>query len=337
MLRSLSETMHEIHDLAALFPSQQPHPLPATALALLDQERVLAVHGPDATRFLQGQLTCDVAALQPGQSTLGARCNPKGRMQSSFRLLKRSEDDYLLAIPGELLEPQQQDLARYAAFFKVKLEEVSDQWLRLGLWGADASTALAALGMEPAADAPALGFALPIGQQSWELWLPADQAQARLNSLIAHAQPVAASAWTLQLIRLGIGQVRGETRESFIPQMLNLQFLDGVSFRKGCYTGQEIVARMQYLGKLKRRMFRLIWEGNEVPAPGTPIHDSAKGQAVGEVVMAARADNHIELLAVLQNEAAELPGLSVNNIIEPSLQLTTLPYDQQMANEPAAE
>src|SRR5690606_5229034 len=136
--------MSQIQDVSALFPSQPPQPLPATALAPLDGERILAVRGPDATRFLQGQLTCDVAALATGSSTLGARCNPKGRMQSSFRLLKISDESYLLAMAGELLEPQQQDLARYAAFFKVTLEEASSQWLRFGLWGDQAPTALAA-------------------------------------------------------------------------------------------------------------------------------------------------------------------------------------------------
>lgn len=320
----------QTHDVSALFPSQAPKPLPATALAYLDRERILAVQGSDATRFLQGQLTCDVAALAVGSSTLGARCNPKGRMQSSFRLLKRSEEEYLLAMAAELLEPQQQDLARYAAFFKVTLQDVSDQWLRFGLWGDQAEAALAATALGD-------GHALPVAAGTHELWLPLDQADSPLASLTSQATAVPASTWDLQMIRLGIGQVRGETRESFIPQMLNLQHLGGVSFHKGCYTGQEIVARMQYLGKLKRRMYRLRWDGDQLPLPGTTIHDNSTGQAVGEVVMAARAEAHLEVLAVLQNEAAELPTLVIDNIIEPSLQSATLPYEQQMAAEPAAE
>ncbi|MFA5676873.1 MAG: folate-binding protein [Pseudomonas sp.] len=326
--------MHDIHDLAALFPLQQPSLPPATALAHLSQEGVLSVHGPDATRFLQGQLTCDVTALQPGDNTLGARCNPKGRMQSSFRLLKRSEEEYLLALPRELLEAQQQDLAKYAAFFKVKLEDVSGLWVRLGLWGDNASAALNATGI---ADNAELGLALEVGADTHELWLPAPQSAALAATVKAHAEPVPTESWTRQMIRLGIGQVRAETRESFIPQMLNLQYLGGVSFRKGCYTGQEIVARMQYLGKLKRRMYRLDWESSELPLPGTAIQDSSTGQSVGEVVMAARAGSHIEMLAVLQNDAAELPTLSINNIIEPPLRLNTLPYEQQMAADPAAD
>lgn len=326
--------MHVTPDLSALFPSVQPDPLPATALAHIVGERILAVHGADATRFLQGQLTCDVAALQPSESTLGARCNPKGRMQSSFRLLKRSEDQYLLALPSELLEAQQQDLTKYAVFFKVKLEDVSQHWVRLGLWGAQAEAALAATALHAKTDE---GQSVAVGDHTHELWLPAPQANTVATALSAHAAPVPAASWTLQMIRLGIGQVREETRERFIPQMLNLQHLDGVSFRKGCYTGQEIVARMQYLGKLKRRMYRLSWDAEQLPLPGTSIDDSQTGQSVGEVVMAARAGSHVEMLAVLQTDAAELPTLIVSNIKEPSLQLTALPYDQQMAAQSAAE
>lgn len=309
---------------------------PVTTFAQLDDESVLAVNGPDATRFLQGQLTCDVATLQPGHSTLGARCNPKGRMQSSFRMIKLSEEDYLLALPTELLAMQQQDLARYAAFFKVELEARHGQWLRVGLWGENPDAALNALGITADAATPETGLAVTVAPGTFEIWLPSEQADAGLATLALHASSASQNAWQLQLIRLGIGQVREQTRESFIPQMFNLQQLEGVSFKKGCYTGQEIIARMQYLGKLKRRMYRLLWEGEEVPAPGSVIQNADTGQSVGEVVIAARADQRIELLAVLQGDAAELPSLTLGDISEPPLTLATLPYEQQMAADDAA-
>ena len=329
--------MHETNDLSALFPQQSPSPLPTSALALLDHERILSVSGADATRFLQGQLTCDVAALQPGDSTLGARCNPKGRMQSSFRLLKLSEQDYLLAMAAELLAAQQADLAKYAVFFKVQLTEASDQWLRLGLWGERLDAGLVAAGLDRESADATQGLAVPVSAAMLEIWLPASRAASATTALAAAAQPVTLNDWQLQLIRAGIGQVCSQTRDSFIPQMLNLQQLGGVSFRKGCYTGQEIVARMQYLGKLKRRMYRLTWTGDTLPEPATPILDSGSGQAVGEVVMAARGEQRIELLAVLQNEAAQSARLSLSNVTEPSLELATLPYEEQMAAEAAGE
>lgn len=322
-------------DLSLLFPTELPDSLPATGLALLDQEAVLAVQGTDATRFLQGQLTCDVAALQPGEHTLGARCNPQGRMQSSFRLLKLSEQSYLLAMAADLLEPQQQDLSRYAVFFKVQLTDASQQWVRLGLWGEAAATAIAGADLAQASDDEETGRALAIAEQTWEVWLPTAQAADKVRSLSTQAQPLPVEAWELQQIRLGLGQVRGGTRESFIPQMLNLQQLGGVSFRKGCYTGQEIVARMQYLGKLKRRMYRLLWDGEQVPAPGTAVHRAGQSQSVGEVVMAARAGGQVELLAVLQKDAAELPDLTLADSTQP-LRVSTLPYEQQMAADEAA-
>lgn len=318
--------MHSTNDLSALSPF-------SASVSLLNQERLLEVKGVDATRFLQGQLTCDVATLQPGNSTLGARCNPKGRMQSSFRLLKVNEEQYLLAIPDELLEPQQQDLAKYAAFFKVQLADVSERWLRLGVWGENTSAALAAANLDKTSSNLDQGLVLAVGDNTFEVWLPVDQADACMAALKTHAVLVPVNDWNLQLIRLGIGQVHADTRESFIPQMLNFQQLGGVSFSKGCYTGQEIVARMQYLGKLKRRMYRLIREGTQLPSPGTPIQDNSNGQVVGEVVMAAQANEQIELLAVLQNEAAELTTLIMHNTNEPSLRLAALPYEQQMTAE----
>lgn len=329
--------MHETRDLSALFPQQSPAPTPDTALALLDHERLLDVSGVDATRFLQGQLTCDVTALAAGGSTLGARCNPKGRMQSSFRLLKLSDERYLLAMDAQLLAPQQTDLAKYAAFFKVQLSDCTEQWVRLGLWGRQTADALAAASLSPAADNADTGLAVALNDDTLELWVPIDRARDTIHSLTDKAQPVALNAWQLHLIRLGIGQVHNQTRENFIPQMLNLQQLGGVSFKKGCYTGQEIVARMQYLGKLKRRMYRLTWAGDSLPEPATPIVDSSSGQTVGEVVTAARGEEGIELLAVLQNEAAQLATLSVSDISEPSLELATLPYEEQMAAEAAGE
>lgn len=322
--------MHEIRELSALFPQQPSASSPTTALALLDHERILQVEGVDATRFLQGQLSCDVVALPSGGSILGSRCNPKGRMQSSFRLLKLSDERYLLAMTAELLKPQQADLAKYAAFFKVQLSDSTDQWVRLGLWGSHTEEALAAIDISREASNPAAGQAISIDDTTVELWLPASRAHAIAIILTQQAEPVTLNAWQLQQIRLGIGQVHSQTRESFIPQMLNLQQLGGVSFHKGCYTGQEIVARMQYLGKLKRRMYRLTGTATDLPAPGTSIINSTNDQAVGEVVVAALTDEGMELLAVLQNEAAQLPTLAIPDSIEP-LQLATLPYEEQMA------
>jgi folate-binding protein YgfZ len=156
--------------------------------------------------------------------------------------------------------------------------------------------------------------------------VPADQAdgiKGKLSALLAEGD---LNQWLLGQIRAGIGQVMPSTRELFIPQMLNLQAVGGVSFKKGCYTGQEIVARMQYLGKLKRRLYRVKLDAAELPEPGTQLFSPNHGSSIGEVVLAAHAGQHIELLAVLQAEAAEAGDIHVGALDGPALHLLDLPY-----------
>lgn len=119
----------------------------------------------------------------------------------------------------------------------------------------------------------------------------------------------------------------GPTRELFIPQMINLQAVDGVSFKKGCYTGQEIVARMQYLGKLKRRQYRLALAETAVPEPGAEIFSPTHGSSVGEVVIAASTGSAVELLAVLSADAVADDNLHLDSLEGPRLTLLDLPYE----------
>jgi folate-binding protein YgfZ len=124
-----------------------------------------------------------------------------------------------------------------------------------------------------------------------------------------------------------VGQVTGTTRELFIPQMINLQAVGGVSFKKGCYTGQEIVARMQYLGKLKRRLYRLHIASEQQPAPGAELFSPVHRSAVGEVVLAATSDDGVELLAVLQEDAALDGHIHLGSLEGLPLDLLDLPYE----------
>lgn len=238
----------------------------------LSHEGVLAVRGSDAAKFLQGQLTCNLNYLSDTQASLGARCTQKGRMQSSFRILLQG-DGVLLAMASELLEPQLADLKKYAVFSKSKLTDESAAWVRFGV--SDADPLLASLGLELPAETDSVVrsgelIAIRVSPGRAELWAPAAQADTLRSQLAAQLNEGELNQWLLGQIRAGIGQVMPQTRELFIPQMLNLQAVGGVSFKKGCYTGQEIVARMQYLGKLKRRLYRLSLNANELPEPGTP-------------------------------------------------------------------
>jgi tRNA-modifying protein YgfZ len=294
----------------------------------LSHEGILAVRGPDANKFLQGQVTCNLNYLSDSHSSLGARCTPKGRMQSSFRILSVS-DGYLLAMSSDLLEAQLTDLKKYAVFSKSKLTDESQNWLRIGLSGGD--DALRSLGLELAETTDSVArsdelLALRLSDGRAELWLPTNQAAAIQTQLASHLPEAPLNDWLLAQVRAGIGQVMASTRELFIPQMINLQAVGGVSFKKGCYTGQEIVARMQYLGKLKRRLYRLELHDSQVPEPATALFSPSHASSVGEVVLAARSPAGVELLAVLQDEAALNGVIHLGSVEGNTLSVLDLPY-----------
>ena len=295
---------------------------------VLNHEALLAVRGPDAAKFLQGQLTCNLDYLDERTSSLGARCTPKGRMISSFRILQDG-DGYLLALASELLEAQLADLKKYAVFSKSTLTDESASWVRFGL--NDGDNALTDLGLNLPAEGDSvarhdklIAIRLPGGRA--ELWAPAEQAANLHSRLATQLREAPLNDWLLGQVRAGIGQVFGATRELFIPQMINLQAVGGVSFKKGCYTGQEIVARMQYLGKLKRRLQRLSLAGAELPAVGSELFSPVHGSSVGEVVLAATAEAGIELLAVLQEDARNDGRIHLGSADGPALTLLEMPY-----------
>lgn len=293
----------------------------------LTHEGIIAVRGVDAAKFLQGQVTCNLAYLNDTTS-LGARCTPKGRMVSSFRILPEG-DGYLLALDAQLLDVQLADLKKYAVFSKATLADESATWARFGLTQGDG--VLAALGLDLPTEAGAVvraegRIALRLSDGRAELWAAACEADSLRAQLAAHLPEAPLDAWLLAQVRAGVGQVFAATRELFIPQMINLQAVGGVSFKKGCYTGQEIVARMQYLGKLKRRLQRLALPEGECPAPGLELFSPVHQSSVGEVVLAAPAEQGYELLAVLQEDAVNDGRIHLGAIDGPVLNLLDLPY-----------
>ena len=294
----------------------------------LTHEALLAVRGADAAKFLQGQLTCNLNYLNEGTTSLGARCTPKGRMLSSFRVLVEG-DGFLLAMASELIEAQLAELKKYAAFSKSTLSDETARWVRFGLSGGDG--VLVSLGLDLPIDADSVTranglIALRLADGRTELWAPAEQADTLHARLASQLREAPLNDWLLAQVRAGIGQVFGPMREQLIPQMINLPALGGVSFKKGCYTGQEIVARMQYLGKLKRRLYRLSLNGAELPAIGSQLFSPVHGSSVGEVVLAAQDQEQIEVLAVLQEDAVNDGRISLGSLEGPALSLLTVPY-----------
>lgn len=308
--------------------------------ALLPEIGVLSLSGQDAAKLLQGQSTCDIVGLPPGQTTLGAFCTAKGRAYGLFRAL-RTEDRVILLMPEELLENTRKRLGMYVLRSDVKIEDISNRWAVFGLYGGQSDSALKALGLPPLnQDNEAEGqsglvasfYAIRIPDPDCPRFLVlADAAKAAGISrfLESHGlDRVEASRWELEDIRSGIPAIKAATVEEFVPQMLNLDLLGGISFNKGCYTGQEIVARTHYLGQLKRRMYRLRGTGYPTPRAGEAVYrEGDEGQAVGMVVSCAETDGgSFELLAVLNRAAAEETGDSSKTADGLALALSSLPY-----------
>ena len=264
-------------------------------LAALADHAVLEFDGPDAVVFLQGQLTCDIAALAEGLWQLGGYCTPKGRLLAIFQAWRYGTGVRLL-VPRALAAGLQRRLSMYVLRAKVQVRDVSDAWLALGVCGAGAGAALAAAGIE-AATQPWHGLVLdaderlvrvPAGPRAIErlLLLVRHERLEHWRGLLAGLQGVDTGLWWWSQIDAGMPAILPQTQERFVPQSLNLEVLGGVNFRKGCYTGQEVVARSQYLGKLRRRMALA-----HAPAlgAGPDVYIDGQEEPVGRIVLAATA------------------------------------------------
>ncbi|MBE2295695.1 MAG: folate-binding protein YgfZ [Phycisphaerales bacterium] len=307
---------------------------------------LIRVSGSDNAHFLQGQITCDIRQITPEHSQIGAYCSPKGRALASFRLFRRNEDLYL-ELPRELVEPTLERLRRYLLRAKTTLEDASDTLIGIGIAGPNAATRLSEiLGKVPTAVNEIMQIATAESVGSTLIRLPSPTPRFELRGSIQDMQllwealestftPVGAESWRLMDILAGIPTIYLQTVEAFVPQMLNLQLLEGISFQKGCYTGQEVVARTHYLGKLKRRMYLARTDSMAPPRPGDPLFSpqTDASQSAGRLVDTARhPDGGYAVLAAALIECAEHGSLQLGDASGPTLQLESLPY----AFEPSA-
>jgi len=289
-------------------PADYPALATGTIVADLGNEGVLAVEGVDGAKFLQGQTTCDLNAISSTATIAGAFCNPKGRVIADFRAIAMSADRILLAMHRGLVSITQHTVSKYAAFFKVRLTDRSADYRQFGIAGPDANTLLAKhfpnLPTNPGAvvnqnDA----LAVRLDKDRFLILATHELAISLWDKLTVVARPVGQPLWQLLNIRAGQGRVFSATSGEFVPQMLNFQATGAISFKKGCYTGQEVVARMQYLGKLKRHMYRLILASSAVPEPGAAVFVPGDSQSVGTLVYAAPVTAHeCEALVVLKDD-----------------------------------
>jgi folate-binding protein YgfZ len=283
---------------------------------------VIRFVGPDAIPFLQGQVSNDTRRLAEGRTVLAAYSSPQGRVLAVMTLLPHSSG-VLAILPRELVAPTLERLRKFVLRAKVKLEDVNEEFCVVGEHqpvgeprpaGNAASAKLTSAGLDVPAETrdyterDGIGVAR-VGKDAKRYWVVGTRASLGERGLagdMAASQQVEHD-WRLSDIRAGLPQVYAATTELFVAQMLNLDLLDGISFTKGCYTGQEIIARTQHLGRIKRRLYRLaLPPGNWTIGQPLRLTD---GRA-GRLTELAQAGKQIEALAVLTMSAsAETPAI----------------------------
>ena len=293
-------------------------------LVPLSDSGLIRARGADAVSFLQGQLTNDVATLPAAQARLAGFCSAKGRLQASFVFWKRAPDELLLVCAASVLPATLKRLSMFVLRAQCKLSDASTE---LRLFGAAGATARRWIG-----DLPVWGCQ-PTDDGGTVVRLPDVDGVPRCLAALGseHSVPPAPvlqpSLWQLLEVRSGIPVIEASTVDQFVPQMLNYEVVGGVDFRKGCYPGPEVVARSQYRGTIKRRMF--LFEADAIAMPGQEVfHDGDASQPAGMVVNAAPLPNGNGCAALVEVKLAALESgrLHLGGIDGPALRRGALPY-----------
>jgi folate-binding protein YgfZ len=297
-------------------------PRPVGALPLTSWGLIVA-RGPDAGSFLQGQLTQDVLSLDEHHARLAGYCSAKGRLLATFVVMRGGPDEWWLACSADLLAPTLKRLSMFVLRAKCKLADGSAEKAVWGLVG-------------PAVEARGLaapGAVVRTDEQIVARLADADGLPRALLLRDRQAPPpegpaLPAECWEAYEVRSAVARVQARTVELFVPQMVNLELVGGVSFQKGCYPGQEVVARSQYRGTLKRRAYLYAVEAR--PEPGDSIFAADDpGQPAGTVVLAAPAPGQPgtwELMAETKIAAAQAAPLHLGSAEGPPLRPLALPY-----------
>ena len=297
--------------------------LTSPALVDLPDYAVLDATGADAQSFLQGQFCNDLAQATAEHAQLSGYCNPKGRLLALFTIFA-IDNGYRLILHSDLLAGMSKRLQMFVmrADITIAVREdlrcsglIASSASLASIDGIDVPSTLAVMGVHTAEG----GYWIRISELQTLFVSNVEAQQAALNTPI---EKVDTAAWRLQHILAGQPSLFSATVEQFVPQMVNLQQAGGLSFTKGCYPGQEIVARMQYLGKLKRQMLRFSAEGSEAPPAGASITTGDDTDA-GVVVDAVATDKGVQLLAVMKLSSVDGPLMMAGQ----SVTQQTLPYE----------
>jgi len=288
-----------------------------SCITVLSHEEILTISGRDAVKFLQGQATCDVQNLAISEAVLGACCTPKGRMIANFRVTKLSDELLRLTLPAGQANVLMQSLSKYAAFYKISLQ-VDSGWVRIGV----ISNVLSEMSTSILDDL----LTLKLSDSRLELWVPEDKSIDFLKKLSAIYPIAPTNYWQLKDIECGIVWITPDTTESLLPQEGNLDKIGAINFKKGCYTGQEIIARLHYKGKAKSRINYFITETETELLSATTLVYNFTNKSIGQVVNYAISplDNRAHVLANVRLDQLGQPlHFEQDNV---KLLLQSLPY-----------
>ncbi|NMP25463.1 tRNA-modifying protein YgfZ [Rahnella sp. SAP-1] len=318
------------------FPPQKPSAsshLPLTVMSLEDWAMV-TLTGADTLKYLQGQVTADVEKLAPEQHVLCAHCDAKGKMWSNMRLFKRG-DGMAFIERRNLRDNQLAEMKKYAVFSKVTFT-ADDDVVLLGVAGFQASAALKGLFTSlPDATSPVVQqdestlLYLSLPAERYLIVTSPEKAKQLVEELGEQAQLNDSQQWLALDIEAGLPVIDSVNSVQFIPQATNIQALDGISFSKGCYAGQEMVARAKYRGANKRALFWLAGNAAKVPAAGDDLELQLgeNWRRTGNVLAAIQlADGTVWVQAVLNNDLAADSLLRVRDDAGSALQIQPLPY-----------
>lgn len=304
-----------------------------TVFCSLPQQHAIVFTGEESRTFLNNLLTCDVSALTPDRSTYGGFCTPKGRLLATF-LLRCTDQGFVMHLPAQLHEAVLKRLSMYVLRSKVRVSDASNTLSHFGVAGDEPGSLLQRLFGAAPSVAHAVAH-LPeatlirLPTERYEVVVPSATATTCLAALRAAATEAEPSHWNWLDIHAGIPVILPATQEEFVPQMVNLDCIGGVSFTKGCYPGQEIVARMHYLGRLKQRMYRAHIASDAAPRAGDRLYSTEFGaQSTGMIVSAAAAPaGGYDVLAVVNISSTAAGKVHWNGFDRPELAFLPLPYN----------
>ena len=301
------------------------------AFSLLNNEGLLHIKGPDSLTFLQGQTTCDTREAGPGKAVPGVYCTPKGRTVADFLLITLGNDHFALRMRRDIVDAAAEVLGKYIIFSKAELNAGQDDWQIAACWGDDAAKVVSSIfGATPLGQYHSVSGddfnVVQMDEQGKMFECHLHTGSKLIAQLMRDCNPGEQGDWEAQQIAAGIARIESAIVEEFIPQTLNYDLTGFISFTKGCYTGQEVVARLHYLGKSKRRSYAGTLAASRPPVAGAPLFASGGDKTVGNVVNASSDSEGVVWVLASATADGASSGLHLEDGGGPQLTLTELPY-----------